>query len=135
MQANNLAMVDAYLNQLQHQVLQRLFYEERTPLDDAAFLNAQSQMWIFAAYEVMRTWRQRAKDIVKWRKNGGLQMKLAALEQDEGFHYYGQERRAAMLRDVIADPSLVKRLEDDLKRTYIMFTRMEALRVSLAKLR
>jgi hypothetical protein len=133
MQAFNLAIVDGFLNGLEQQVLGRLFAEERTPVDDAMFLNAQSQMWIFAAYEVMRTWRQRAKDVIKWHANGGLQLKLAALEEDQGFHHPGNASRAAMLRDVIADPGLVDGLRDDLKRTHVLFARMEYLRVSLAK--
>ena len=133
MQAFNLAIVDGFLNGLEQQVLRRLFDEDRTPIDDAMFLNAQSQMWIFAAYEVMRTWRQRAKDVIKWHDNGGLQLKLAALEEDQGFRHPGNESRAAMLRDVSAAPKLVDGLRDDLKRTHVLFARMEYLRVSLAK--
>lgn len=133
MQAFNLAIVDGFLNGLEQQVLRRLFYEDRTPADDAMFLNAQSQMWIFAAYELMRAWRQRAKDVIKWHANGGLQFKLAALHEDQGFHHPGNASRAAMLRDVIADPALVGELRDDLKRTHVLFARMEYLRVSLAK--
>ncbi len=133
MQAFNLAIVDSFLNGLEQQVLRRLFDEDRTPVDDAVFLNAQSQMWIFAAYEVMRTWRQRAKDVIKWHANGGLQLKLAALEEDQGFHHPGNASRAVMLRDVIANPALVEGLRDDIKRTHVLFTRMEYLRVSLAK--
>lgn len=133
MQAYNLAIVDDFLNSLEQRVLKRLFADDRTPIDDAMFLNAQSQMWIFAAYEVMRTWRQRAKDMIKWHANGGLQLKLAALEADLGFAHYGNERRAAMLRAVIANPALIDALQDDLNRTQILFARMEYLRVSLAK--
>jgi hypothetical protein len=94
---------------------------------------AQSQMWIFAAYEVVRTWRQRAKEMIKWHDNGGLQLKLDTLEADQGFVHDGNLRRASMVREVIADPSIVGRLRDDLKRTHILFARMEYLRVSLAK--
>jgi hypothetical protein len=133
MQAFNLATVDGFLNGLEQHVLRRLFDEDRTPIDDAMFLNAQSQMWIFAAYEVMRTWRQRGKDVIKWHANGGLQLKLTALEENQGFHHPGNASRAAMLRDVIAVPGLISGLRDDLKRTHVLFARMEYLRVSLAK--
>lgn len=133
MQAQNLAIVDHFLNGLEQHVMRRLFEEDRTPIDHAMFLNAQSQMWIFAAYEVMRTWRQRAKDMVKWHDNGGLRMKLEALEENQGFIHDGNIRRAAMVREVIADPTIVQSLRDDLKRTHILFARMEYLRISLAK--
>ena len=133
MQAQNLAVVDFFLNGLEQRVMKRLFAEDRTPIDDAMFLNAQSQMWIFAAYEVMRTWRQRAKDMIKWSDNGGLQLKLDALEANDGFVHDGNLRRAAMVRAVMNDPTVIAKLRDDLKRTHIVFTRMEYLRVSLAK--
>lgn len=133
MQAFNLAIVDGFLNCLEKHMLERLLDEDRTPIDDAMFLNAQSQMWIFAAYEVVRTWRQCAKDMIKWHANGGLQLKLTTLEEDQGFHHPRNASRAAMLRDVIADPRLIDGLRDDLKRTHVLFARMEYLRVSLAK--
>lgn len=44
MQAQNLAIVDHFLNGLEQHVMQRLLEEDRTPIDDAMFLNAQSQM-------------------------------------------------------------------------------------------
>lgn len=133
MQAQNLAIVDGFLNALEQRVLERHFREDRTPLDDAMFLNAQSQMWIFAAYEVVRTWRQRAKDMIKWHENGGLQLKLDALEANCGFVHDGNLRRAAMVRALIADTTIVRKLRDDVKRTHMVFARMEYLRVSLAK--
>lgn len=133
MQAQNLAIVDGFLNALEQRLLRRHLQEDSTPLDDAMFLNAQSQMWIFAAYEVVRTWRQRAKDLIKWHDNGGLRLKLDALEADQGFVHDGNLRRAAMVRAVIADPTIVQKLRDDLKRTHMVFARMEYLRVSLAK--
>lgn len=133
MQAQNLAVVDHFLNGLEQRVMKRHFLEDRTPIDDAIFLNAQSQMWIFAAYEVLRTWRQRAKEIIKWHDSGGLQMKLEALERNQGFVHDGNHGRAAMIREVIADPAIVQALRDDLKRTHMVFARMEHLRISLAK--
>lgn len=81
MQAFNLSMVDQFIGDLERQLLQKLIDEERTPLPDAAFLSAQSQMWLFAVYELLRTWRERAHEMLKWAHNGGLQLKLAALER------------------------------------------------------
>lgn len=133
MQAFNLAIVDNFLMSLELRVLQRLVREQRTPIDDAMFLNAQSQMWIFAAYEVMRTWRQRASEIIKWHSTGGLQQKLRALETKREYRHPGLEARAGMLRQVLEHPTLIADLQDDLRRVHIPFRRMEYLRVSLAK--
>ena len=60
----NITLVEANIHldevivsaQKREEVLQKLLQEERTP-PETMFLSAQSQMWIFAAYELMRTWR------------------------------------------------------------------------------
>jgi hypothetical protein len=39
MQAQNLAIVDGFLNALEQRVMKRLFVEDRIPVDDAMFLN------------------------------------------------------------------------------------------------
>ena len=90
-------------------------------------------MWIFAAYELLRTWWQRAKDFRKLASNGGLELKLAALRKDVGFVHFGREVRAGQIEKVLEDPRRIEAVGDDLKRTYIPFTRLEAIRVSLAK--
>lgn len=133
MQAFNLAAVDTFITGLEHRVHEMLITEERTPLPEAAFLSAQSQMWIFAAYELMRTWRQRASDMVKWHESGGLQAKLAVFEKKEGYQHFGRQYRAAQVRAVIDDPPLIEKIRLDLKRTRILFIRLEAIRISLAK--
>jgi len=133
MQAFNLDVVDDFLMDLEYDVLRRLNEEDRTP-GEAHFLNAQSQMWIFAAYELLRTWIERAKDIIKWASNGGLQHKLDALRgQHEGFMHLGRDIRIAQIEAVIADPGIVNELQDQLKHVHISFERMEYIRVSLAK--
>lgn len=133
MQAFNLALVDQFIMQIEYAVLEKLNQEERTPAPEAAFLSAQSQMWIFAAYEILRTWRERAKDMVKWAENGGLNLKLEALEKDIGFEHTGRKIRAGQIRCVLADPSLIPKVKDDVRRTHILFAQIEAIRVSLAK--
>ncbi len=85
MQAFNLGMIDDWLIGLEQGVLKALAREDGTPLPEAAFLSAQSQMWLFAAYELIRTWRQRCRDMIKWSESGGLQPKLSELERTLGY--------------------------------------------------
>jgi hypothetical protein len=132
-QAFNLGLVDAFCMQLESQLLKKRFEEERTPLPEAAFLSAQSQMWIFAAYELMRTWRQRAKDIVKWQENGGLEAKLAHLQRKKSYEHVGRMIRAEQIERVLADPTAIDRIRSDIRRTHMPFARAEAVRVSIAK--
>ncbi len=132
-QAFNIALVDEFVMKLEMSLLRQQFREERTPIAEAAFVSAQSQMWIFAAYELMRTWRHRTREIVKWSENGGLQAKLQHLRRKTSYVHFGREWRAAQIERVLAAPGLIQQLRDDLLRTYIPFTRMEAIRVSIAK--
>lgn len=133
MQAFNLAIVDQFLTDLEYQVLKKLIQEEGTPVAEAAFLSAQSQMWIFAAYELLRTWRERAREMIKWAESGGLRQKLAVYEKDDGYMHFGRQYRAGQIKAVLADPDKVDAIRRDLKRTHMLFARLEAIRVSLAK--
>lgn len=132
-QAFNLDMVDQFLTDLEYTVLRKLYEEERTPAE-AHFLNAQSQMWIFAAYELLRTWRQRANDFIKWAQNGGLLMKLKHLEEDQRrFKHWGRSIRIEQLQVAIADQNIVDVLSRQLKHLHVPFGNLEYIRVSLAK--
>lgn len=133
MQAFNLGVVDQFITTLEYQVLEKLSIEEQTPVPEASFLSAQSQMWIFAAYELMRTWRQRVRDMIKWYENGGLTAKLAQLEKDDGYRHFGRQIRATQIKTILSNPGLVDALRRDMKRTHIPFRRLEAIRISLAK--
>lgn len=132
-QAFNLALVDQFIMKLEVGLLKQQFREERTPVPEAAFVSAQSQMWIFAAYELIRTWRQRAKDMIKWADNGGLQAKLAYFKRKTSYVHVGCEWRAAQIEQVLANPSFLAPIRADLLRTHIPFSRIEAIRVSIAK--
>lgn len=133
MQAFNVGIVDAFLTELEYQTLHKLIDEERTPVPEAAFLSAQSQMWIFAVYELLRTWRQRCRDMIKWADSGGLAQKLSALEKEQGYLHVGRAIRADQIRSVIDRPGRLKDIQRDVKRTHILFARIEYIRISLAK--
>lgn len=132
MQVHNLAIVDQFIMELEEQVLQKLWANERTP-PETMFLSAQSQMWIFAAYELMRTWREIAKDVLKLHKNGGLQLKIDALKKPQGFVHVGREIRAEQLQRVIEDGTAIVAIEEDLRLTHVPFYNLEFIRIALAK--
>jgi hypothetical protein len=132
-QALTLAAVDPFITGLEYDVLRKLNQREHTLVPETLFLSAQSQMWIFAAYEMIRTWRQRAKNILKWSENGGLETKRQMLEKEIGFQHLGRKMRAEQIRRVLADPSIIERIRADLRRIHIPFARIEAIRISIAK--
>ncbi|CAK1327639.1 Uncharacterised protein [Burkholderia pseudomallei] len=132
-QAQNLNLVDQFLMRLEYKVLRELFETDSTP-PNTHFLLAQSQMWIFAAYEMLRTWRQRGREIIKWHANHGLEQKLASLkERDKVGYHFGLRIRIEQIERVLNDETLVAELDSQLRHTYISFTRLEWVRVALAK--
>jgi hypothetical protein len=133
MQVNNLTIVDPFITELESQVLRKLIDDERTPMVEAIFLSAQSQMWIFTAYELLRTWRQRVQDIVKLEENGKLKLRLDELQKNEKCHHFGNHFRAKQIQNVIDDPSQINSIKKDQRRVEIPFIRLEAIRISLAK--
>jgi hypothetical protein len=133
MQAFNLSLVDHFIMRLELQLHRARFNEEKGPVTDTAFLSAQTQMWIFAAYELLHTWRARAKDVVKLAKNGGLQLKADALGRKLPFEHPARQMRAEQLRRIIKVPALLDDIACDLRRTHILYTNLEHVRVALAK--
>ena len=59
MQASQFCLVDNTLNALEQEVIRHRF-DDVPPRGKIALLGARSPMWIYAAYELLRTWRQRA---------------------------------------------------------------------------
>ena len=131
-QAFNLAIVDKFIMELEYEVLRKLNEEEHVPME-ATFLSAQTQMWIFAVYEILRTWRERAKEVVKLKENGGLKLKVDALRRDRGFRHFGRELRADQIEAVIDSPKIIDDIKVDLRFTHIPFVRIQHIRVALAK--
>jgi hypothetical protein len=132
-QAHNLTIVDHFITGLEYKVLNEWFATDRTP-SETYFLSAQSQMWIFAAYELLRTWRERMKDLIKWTESGGLEVKLKALRtKNYGYMHYGNELRMNQIEAVLESPQLAEEMRRQLTHLHIPFTRLEFIRVAIAK--
>lgn len=131
-QAMNLTIVDEYIMDLEYGYLGSKIDETNTPYQ-SMFLSAQSQMWIFSAYELMRTWREKISKYLKAADNGGLPLKLKELQKPIGYENYTIQKRIEEINLLIENPELVETMRNDLKRTQILFTQMELLRMSLAK--
>ncbi len=125
MQGQNVMLVDLYLRDLERDLLRELIEIERTPFPATLIVSALSQMWIFAVYELLRTWRQRVKDLKHDAQKSAVQQsghsKLAGL-------YY--EDQLAHLRK---KPAYAKELDRAVNLTEPLFRRIEALRMNLAK--
>jgi hypothetical protein len=133
MQATNIALVDEWLMSSGTEARGWRQRDEGIGIEGAMFLNAQSQMWLFAVYEFLRTWCERARDIQKWASNGGLPLKIAALEKNQSFLHVNRAAFADLLKRVVAEPAILSSISDDLARTHVLFGQLEFLRIALAK--
>jgi hypothetical protein len=112
MQASQLCLVDNSLNALEEEVMRHQFDDE-PPRGKIALLGALSPMWIYAAYELQRTWRQRCEEVIKLAENSGIDLKAAHLERDLGYRHYDRELRAQQLRDAQERPELIEQMRLD----------------------
>jgi hypothetical protein len=143
MQARNIAMVDmAIIRGIEAEALAAYMERERTPSDILLPLSALSQMWVFSLYEFLRTWRQRARAIIKIHDAG---MARPAEERDEYFKKQVESakekeehvRFALTLQSdfvgMASDAKFVQTVREYQDNTEGLFRDAEALRVTLAK--
>jgi hypothetical protein len=141
MQAMNVDLVDGYLEELEAELLQESMVSDRPPLPSMMFVSALSQMWVFAAYELLRTWRQRAKETLRWGQKlerlAGEEREAAMAAKREEIESRAAEAGDADLRlrsfERAADPQFVEDLRSAVNRTELTFRDFEALRMTLAK--
>lgn len=132
MQATNLGIVDQFLTDLELKVLRESFQDD-LDISGIIFLNAQSQMWMFSVYELLRTWRQRIREALDLLNTGKIHERIDELLRDHGFRHYGMEIRAKQLRRVSESPDTRRLMEEDLRITHVLYKQLDHLRVALAK--
>ncbi len=132
-QAFNLDMVDQFLMKLEQQVLRELFEKERTPIE-AHFLGAQSQMWIFAAFEVLRTWDQRVRDMKKMVEHGNLQKRIDELcETASAYEHIGRNILLEQLLELQGEPALLDLAERHQRSIHASYFHLDFIRIAMAK--
>lgn len=131
MQAMNITIIDNFITECEYNLLREYIEIEKTPTDTAMFVSAQSQMWIFALYELLRTWRSRIASLIKWKENGAIETMLKRVEADE-FNLAALMRRRHLeqLRD---DPAFEALLIADRDSVEPIFRMAESIRINLAK--
>jgi len=66
-------------------------------------------------------------------ENGGLAQKVERLERTAGKHHVNEQMRALQFRRALNDPKIGNQIKDDLRAIHIPMSRLEHLRISLAK--
>jgi len=125
MQGQNIMLIDFYLRDLERDLLREWVEIERTPFPATLVVSALSQMWIFAVYELLRTWRQRIKDL---KRNAQKRPTPSTARSRLSGMYYDQQ-----LDKLRTKPKYGTELDRALNRMDPLFRRIEALRMNLAK--
>ena len=125
MQGQNIMLVDVYLRDLERTVYHEyLIKEDRNPTQ-VMFLSGLSQMWVFAAYELLRTWRQFAGEIQSDASSSTSQNAPPTEIAEAHWRSHVEQARS--------DPQFVKDLDKAYEAVEPIFRRIEALRMNLAK--
>jgi hypothetical protein len=142
MQAQHIAAVDiGIVRPLELHTARKIFNEEGY-LDVMMALNGVGQMWLFALYEFLRTWRQRAKLVLKLAE----QYSATKLAKQQAFiekavadakvkqkHIHTASVYYARHISLIADQEFVGSVRDYFEKTDGWFSVIEELRMNLAK--
>ena len=147
MQAQNIWLVDGMLQQMEAELWDEYIRTEKTPFPGIMYVSALSQMWIFALYELLRTWRQLVNEVIIYHNqlegihndpafeekkkrlrevNKGVQRSTISQEMEEHFYRRG-------FRQVELDRSYAAFLTTVLNKIDPIFRTVEDLRITLAK--
>ncbi len=130
MQAMNVGLVDQLITQYEYALLREYNEIERAP-DSTMAVSALSQMWIYAAYEVLRMWRDRKFEFEKLQRNGGIKPKISSMVDDPQ-NLTVEIRKEQMLR-FQNDAKYRERINNAWDGIEEIFRAIELLRINLAK--
>ena len=143
MQVMNLGVVDDFLEDLESQLLREYMETERTPTPDAIFVSALSQMWIFAVYELLRTWRQRCRELFEFdehldklegsKREAYITAKKEKLQNSSPYSDDREPFRWRTLERATNDQGFVSNVRKAFDSSEACFRKIEALRMHLAK--
>jgi hypothetical protein len=142
MQIRNIALVDmAIIRKMETDMLNRYFELDRTP-PELMVLSGISQMWVFSLYEFLRTWRQKAKHIIKVadeyetvqprKREKFLKQVLDTAETKHKF-VKNVPRFYVHQLEQIPKPNFVAGVKDYLAKTEALFDDVSRVRMMLAK--
>jgi hypothetical protein len=142
MQAQNIAAVDHVLERMEDDLYSEYMRTDQTPFDGFVLVSALSQMWVFALYELLRTWKQMARELVDYDKKlrlirgqpgfDGKKAKIARPAK-RGSDEFLEEIHSDRLRQVEIDASYASAVEKAVAQIQPAFQRLSNVRIALAK--
>lgn len=132
MQAMNVGLVDPVITNYEYELLRTYLEIERTPTQLALLVSAFSQMWIFGLYEVLRMWRDRRFQFKKLKDNGGIDSKLAHMEEK-----YDDNLTSDVLKRQLARYKVDEVYQEEIELVWskieLVYRMVELFRMNLAK--
>jgi hypothetical protein len=132
MQGQNVMLVDFYLQDLERDLLREYIEIERTPFPSTLIVSALNQMWIFGLYELLRTWRQRVRDL-RHEAAKSLPAPVNVPNDEPALKDLAILYRQEQLQRLRDDPVFATEVDEAYDRMEPLFRRIEALRMNLAK--
>ena len=132
MQAMNVGIVDSVVTEQEYALLREWFEIEKTPTEMALAVSAMSQMWIYGLYEVLRMWRDRRFEFDKLHKNGGIDLKVTSMSEDDPINLTIEVRKKQLMR-YKNESDYRKEIDDAWAKIEPVYRMTELFRMNLAK--
>jgi len=131
MQGMNISINDNFITEQEYALLHEYIEIEKTPTQRALFVSAQSQMWIFALYELFRTWQQLMRKLRIWKDSGALDQMLGRVQSDT--HNLGALMRSQHIEWVRDYPKAVDKMHEYQELLEPVYKMTSSIRMNLAK--
>lgn len=132
MQAMNIGISDSVITDFEYALLREYFEIERTPVDTALAVSALSQMWVYGLYEVLRMWRDRKHQFNKLFMNGGIDLKISDMPDDDPINIT-IETRKSQLTKYKDDPGYRQEIDEWWNKIEPVYRMAELYRINMAK--
>jgi len=132
MQAMNIGISDSVITDFEYALLREYIEIEKTPVDTALAVSALSQMWVYGLYEVFRLWRDRKYQFNKLFINGGIDLKIRDMPDDDLINLTIETRKTQLTR-YKEDPKYRKEIDDAWDKIEPVYRMIELYRINLSK--
>jgi hypothetical protein len=143
MQAQNIAVVDRIVRHFEREALDEFYRNDRFSMDSLFPLSAMSQVWVFALYEFLRTWLQRASKLIGYaermaalRTDGDRAAYMTAIEEEAKEKAKHVRLAPVFYHEHVArvrDEKFIESIRDYRESIKGLFRDVEAIRMPLAK--
>ena len=132
MQAMNIGVSDSVITNYEYSLIHEYIEIEKTPMELALVVSSLSQMWVYGLYEVLRQWRDRYYQFEKLYKNGGIELKIKDMPDDDPLNLTIEVRKEQLKR-YKEDSAYRETIEETWGIIEGVYRMVELYRINLAK--